>query len=392
MGPDLFDQLLRLHGAEKLGRSYLYVRLARYSVAGHLDYSEISRILAGIRRRTDWTSAWSAAAARHEALARAAEVRRAYVSAGDGYLRAALCHHWGSMFAEGDARTASHSRSVELYGCGAAYYRPPSRRIEIPFENDHLPAYVRMPTNVDRPPVILMIGGADTNKEELHHWGTQLTLRGFCVVPFDGPGQGELSARYGRLTMRFDTFHRAIGAVLDHLESSHPELDLDKVSIFGNSLGGYLGLDAALRDHRVKAVISNGGFADARSLDRWPPPVLAAFSSCLGIRDPQEVASHIREHLDLANVPRVNTPAALVVHGGREDLSEETEAAAAADAVGGSLLVVEDGWHTCTNRDHLVSAIFGDWFGAALHDPGSVSSRAVRTSDETGYAELFARS
>ena len=392
MGPDLFDQLLRLHGAEELGRAYLYVRLARYSVAGQLDYSETSRILSGIRRRADWTRAWSAAAERHEALAQVAEGRGASVSAGDGYLRAALCHHWGSMFAEGDAKTAAHSRSVELYRRGSAHYRPPSRRIEIPFENDHLPAYVRMPTDVDNPPVILMIGGADTNKEELHHWGTQLTLRGFCVVPFDGPGQGELSARYGRLTMRFDSFHSAVGAVLDHLESSHPELDLDKVGIFGNSLGGYLGLDAALRDRRVKAVVSNGGFADARSLDRWPPPVLAAFSSCLGIQDPQEVASHIREHLDLANVPRVNTPAALVVHGGREDLSDEAEAAAAADAVGGSLLVVEDGWHTCTNRDHLVSPIFGDWFSAALHDPSSVSGRAVRASDETGYAELFASS
>ena len=389
-GPDLLDQLLRLHGAEELGRSYLYVRLARYSVAGRLDYSEISRILSGIRRRADWPSAWSEAADRHEALARAAEVRRADVSTGDAYLRAALCHHWGSMFAEGDAKSAANARSVELYGRGSPYYRPPSHRVEIPFENDHLPAYVRMPPDVEHPPVILMIGGADTNKEELHHWGTELTLRGFCVVPFDGPGQGELSARYGKLTMRFDSFHLATRAVIDHLERTHPELDLDKVGIFGNSLGGYLGLDAALRDRRVKAVISNGGFADARSLDRWPRPVLAAFSSCLGITDPQEVADHIREHLDLAKVPRANNPAALVVHGGREDLSEEAEAAAAADIVGGSLLVVEDAWHTCTNRDHLVSAVFGDWLAAAIEDPTSVSTGTIRTTDETGYAKLFA--
>jgi len=390
-GPDLFDQLLRLHGAEELGRSYLYVRLARYSVAGELDYSEISRILSGIRRRADWPRVWSAAAGRHEALARAAEGRGAKVSAGDAYLRAALCHHWGSMFAEGATKSTDHARSVELYRRGAPYYRPPSHRIEVPFESDHLPAYVRMPPAVEHPPVVLMIGGADTNKEELHHWGTELTLRGFCVVPFDGPGQGELAARYGRLTMRLDTFHLAVAAVIDHLESLHPELDLDKVGIFGNSLGGYLALDAALRDHRVKAVISNGGFADARSLDRWPPPVLAAFSSCLGIDDLTEVAGHIREHIDISKAPHANTPAALIVHGGREDLSDEAEAGAAAEAVGGTLLMVEDAWHTCSNRDHLVSSVFGDWMAAALDDPGFASTqRTVRAIDETGYADLFA--
>ena len=391
-GPDTFDQLLRLHGAEELGRSYLFVRLARYSVAGRLDYSEISRILSGIRRRADWVPKWSDAAARHEAQASAAARREAAVTAGDAFLRAALCHHWASMFAEGTAKSDAHARSLELYRRGSPYFRPPAQRLEIPFEGDHLPAYLRLPPEVERPPVVLMIGGADTNKEELHHWGTEFTLRGFAVVPFDGPGQGELAARYGRLTMRFDTFHGAVSAMIDHVEREHPEVDADRICVFGNSLGGYLALDAALRDPRVRVVISNGGFADARGLDRWPAPVLGAFSSCLGIADPREVAKHVRRHLALSKTPRRNDPAALVVHGGLEDLSDEAEAAAAAEIAGGSLLVVEDAWHTCTNRDHFVSAVFGDWMTAVLQDPERARERrTVRVSDERGYAELFAQ-
>lgn len=53
-GPDLLDTLLRVHGAEELGRHYLFVRLARLNVAGLIDYSETSRILQAIRRRADW--------------------------------------------------------------------------------------------------------------------------------------------------------------------------------------------------------------------------------------------------------------------------------------------------------------------------------------------------
>jgi hypothetical protein len=68
-----------------------------------------------------------------------------------------------------------------------------------------------------------MLGGADTNKKELHHWGTELTRRGFAVLPFDGPGQGELAARYNRLTMRFDRFHEPVSTVIDWVLADEDE-------------------------------------------------------------------------------------------------------------------------------------------------------------------------
>ena len=36
--------LIRLHGAEHLGRQYVIVRLARMEVTGPLDYSDLQRI------------------------------------------------------------------------------------------------------------------------------------------------------------------------------------------------------------------------------------------------------------------------------------------------------------------------------------------------------------
>jgi 2,6-dihydroxypseudooxynicotine hydrolase len=389
-GPDLFDMLLRVHGAEELGREYVFVRLARMNIAGHLDYSEISRILGGIRRRADWVVVWMGASERHRSLASAAAHRGAFTSAGDAYLRASLCAHWASLYAPEGEVAAAHQSSLELYSLGSAWFEPPAERVEIPFEGDVLPAYVRRGQASAPQPVVVMLGGADTNKEELHHWGTEFARRGFAVVTVDGPGQGELSARYKRLTMRFDHFHEAVSAVIDWLQQGGvDEVDTSGVGVFGNSLGGYLALDAAFRDERIAAVISNGGFCDAASIASWPAGVMRAFASCLGIDDEAEIRRHVEDHLDLVRVPARHRPPALVVHGGREDLASESESRRAAQAAEGTLLVVEDGWHTCTNRDHVISPVFADWTWSALKGNVRSGFSEVRIEDELGYQALF---
>lgn len=388
-GPDLFDTLLRLHGAEHLGREYVFVRLARMNIAGHIDYSEISRILQEINRRQDWVDAWMDASHRHADLAITAEKRGALRSAGDAYLRAALCAHWASLYAEADDKAMAHKRSLDLYSSGADWFEPPSQRVEIPFDGDVLPGYLRKPSDGSEGPMVLLLGGADTNKEELHHWGTEFTRRGLSVLALDGPGQGELAARYGRLRMRFDRYHEAVSAVLDWVDQHHEALEARSVGVFGNSLGGYLALDAGFRDERIGAVISNGGFCDASSRDKWPPGVFKAFSSCLGIASQDELSQHIDEHLDLMSVTRSNSPNALVIHGGREDLSDENEARRAAQIADGTLLVVEDGFHTCTNRDHLLSAVLADWMSAGLQGRLRPGFTEVHIRDDRGYRALF---
>lgn len=388
-GPDLFDMLLRVHGAEDLGRQYVFVRLARMNIAGHIDYSEISRILQRIRRRSDWFGEWMSASDRHAALAVAAEHREAPSSAGDAYLRASLCAHWASLYAGAADKTTAHRRSIELYTAGSAWYEPPSERVEIDFEGDVIPGYLRSRQDRDPQPLVVMLGGADTNKEELHHWGTQFARRGFVVLVVDGPGQGEHSSRYERLAMRFDTYHRAVSAIIDWAEQELPRVDPKRIGIFGNSLGGYLALDAALRDTRIGAAISNGGFCDAASIDQWPPGVMRAFASCLGIEDEESIRSHITDRLDLSKVPTEHRPPSLVIHGGREDLADEEESRRAAKVTESTLVVIEDGWHTCTNRDHLLSPLMTDWMSTALAGKTRPGFQEVHLNDERGYQALF---
>lgn len=322
-------------------------------------------------------------------MAQAAEAVGQTTSAGDGYLRAALCAHWATLFATGQDKNDAHLASLKFYARGAAWHEPPTRRLEIPFQRDVLPAYLRLPVTKPLHGLVLMIGGADTNKEELHHWGTEFTRRGLAVIPFDGPGQGELAARYGRSVMRFESFHRAVSAIIDWVQLQDLEVNSQRVGVFGNSLGGYLALDAARRDERIGAVISNGGFCDARAAETWAPSVANAFSSCLGIEEETALLAYIDDYLDLSSVPALNRPPALIVHGGREDLLDEEESRDAARIVDGTLLVVEDAWHTCTNRDHLVSPIFADWMAAALDGRIAAGYGEVRAIDERDYARVL---
>ncbi|MDH3189924.1 MAG: esterase FrsA [Acidimicrobiia bacterium] len=388
-GPDLFDTLLRLHGAETLGREYVFVRLARMNIAGHIDYSEISRVLGEIGRRSDWFGAWMEASDRHSALAEAANQRQSWASAGDGYLRASLCAHWASLYATGSDKAAAHLRSIDLYQAGGEWFDPPSKRVEIPFDGDVIPGYIRRLPQDSPQPLVVMLGGADTNKEELHHWGTEFARRGLAVLAVDGPGQGELASRYGRLRMRFSEFHKSVSAVLTWGQDHLPNIDPAKIGVFGNSLGGYLAIDSALRDSRIAAVISNGGFCDAASKHQWPDGVFKAFASCLGIEDANEIRANLDAELDLSKVEGIHDPIALVIHGGREDLADEGESRRAAQLVDGTLLVVEDGWHTCTNRDHVIAPLMADWMKLALNKGIRQGFTEVHVRDERGYRALF---
>ncbi len=115
--------LIRLHGAEHLGRAYVIVRLARMEVTGPLDYSDLQRILRGVVDHRTWYPAWraEAQAAETEAERMAAEGRS--VSAADLFHRASACYHWGQYLArvgsdekaEGRlGRVRCYRRAVEL--------------------------------------------------------------------------------------------------------------------------------------------------------------------------------------------------------------------------------------------------------------------------------------
>ncbi len=62
----------------------------------------------------------------------------------------------------------------------------------MPYAGSTLAAYLRVPpAPTQLPPVVIMIPGLDSVKEELQATAEYLLSRGLAVIAIDGPGQGE---------------------------------------------------------------------------------------------------------------------------------------------------------------------------------------------------------
>src|SRR2546421_651060 len=101
-------------------------------------------------------------------------------------------------------------------------------RGEVHTWEEWLPGCLRNPLGTERPPLVVLLPGADSTKEELYDQAEHLVRRGLAAFPFDGPGHGLVSFR---LKLRADE-EVAVSAVLDHLVS-RDDLDAERVGVLG---------------------------------------------------------------------------------------------------------------------------------------------------------------
>src|ERR1019366_3667184 len=105
-----------------------------------------------------------------------------------------------------------------------------------------------------RAPLVVLIPGLDSTKEEFYLWESAFLERGMATLSLDGPGQGETGFE---LNIRPD-YEIAVGAVLDAV-SHRSELDLSRVGAVGVSLGGYYVVRAAAFEPRLTATAGISG-------------------------------------------------------------------------------------------------------------------------------------
>src|SRR5207253_1229873 len=87
-------------------------------------------------------------------------------------------------------------RSVSVYRKALPRLDPPAQRLEIPFEGHIIPANLRRPQAHGRPPVVLLVPGLDSSKEELFAIENEFLTRGMATLTMDGPGQSENSVHF----------------------------------------------------------------------------------------------------------------------------------------------------------------------------------------------------
>src|SRR6266545_5666744 len=160
-------------------------------IANGIDYNDFQTTLARIERWERWCAEWSRTAARHKQLAREAEGRDSPPSAGEAYARAALCYHFGKFlfFQDMDQLRAATAATARNYQRAAPLLDPPAERVSIPYAGTSLPGYLRVPRQAERPPVVLLLAGLDSVKEEFGTFEPLFLRRGVATLAFDGPGR-----------------------------------------------------------------------------------------------------------------------------------------------------------------------------------------------------------
>jgi len=146
---------------------------------------------------------------------------------------------------------AAHLKAVECRSRSLAFLSPPGERVAIPFENSALYGILRKPVSAVRPPIMIMVCGLDSAKEETATYEEPFLARGIATLVFDGPGQGEAEYEFP-IRGNFET---AVRAVCDFIET-RDDVDAQRIGLWGVSLGGYYAPRAAAFETRVKACIA----------------------------------------------------------------------------------------------------------------------------------------
>jgi 2,6-dihydroxypseudooxynicotine hydrolase len=232
-----------------------------------LELSEIDRIIAscdsfyrgGYR---DWPTQWFKAGDQYLERGRTALSSGYRETAAQMIFTAAACYHLAGYMHHDIGRLlpeTRHSmlRAVEIYWKGAELYAPPSVPVEVPYEDTTLRPFLRLPRGIERPPCVILIGGANSNMINMHAVSEYYLARGMATIGLDGPGQGEFYGRTGR-ACRVDDYDRALSTVADWA-ATDDRIDGNRIGIYGRATGSLLAMHAAAKDKRFKAVVAHPG-------------------------------------------------------------------------------------------------------------------------------------
>jgi 2,6-dihydroxypseudooxynicotine hydrolase len=329
-------------------------------VSQGVDVNDFARTTGRIETWDEWLPAWVETGDEHRALAEEAESHGRSASAGEAWVRAALAYHFAKFvwIVDVEQNHVATRKAAEALYAAHRHLDPSAERVEVPLAGATLSGNLRGPRDV---PLVLLIPGLDSTKEEFFHWEEVFLCRGLATFSFDGPGQGES----GFETHIRGDYEIAVSAALDVLAWPAP------VGAAGVSLGGYYAPRAAAGEPRIRAVAGvSGPFDFGECWDGLPELTRETFRHHSGAVDDDDARARAHE-LSLATViGRLHQPALLVT--GRLDRvipCEQTERIAH-EAPNGRFVLYEHGNHVCNNIPYRYRPLVADWLAEELARAG----------------------
>ena len=334
-------------------------------VANGVALTDFEEVTGSLKTWDDWCGAWSARAAVHEEMGREALARGKLLSAGEHLQRAGVYYHFAKFLFVHDVEQmrAAHIKAVACRALALAHLDPPGERVEIPYEGKALYGILRKPNGIERPPVMIMICGLDSAKEETEAYERPFLERGMAVLVFDGPGQGEGEYDFA---IRGD-YEVPARAVVDYA-TGREDLDAGRIGLWGVSLGGYYAPRAAAFDGRIKACIALAGPFDwGEAWNGLPELTREAFRVRSHSSTLQEAERHAAT-LSLKDVAHRIACPMFIVTGKLDRVIPWQHAERLARAVKGAaeLMPIEDGNHVANNRGYRWRLQSADWMAERL--------------------------
>jgi pimeloyl-ACP methyl ester carboxylesterase len=264
------------------------LRGAGYIQSGGADIGEVMATVSQIADddQQSWFSAWTATSDRVYQLA---ERTQDPLSKGGAYLRAHGYQRTGGFLLAPDdpKRPASWEKEVAYFYKGLDAIGVAYERFPVPYEGATLRAlYIPVLRSAEQKPLLVLTGGFDSTLEELYLViGKAAGDRGYPVLIYDGPGQGQPLRDGLPFTHQWE---RPTGAVLDEFERRHGEAA--QIVIMGMSMGGYFAPRAAAFDERIDGVIAFDACFDVAETVR--PIVAAVASNPMALKNPDVAWSY----------------------------------------------------------------------------------------------------
>jgi dienelactone hydrolase len=334
-------------------------------IANGIDYSDFIAITARIESWDAWCEQWCVAGAVHEQLGRAALADGRERSAGTHLSQAAVYYHFAKfLFVDDPGQLrAAHLMAVRCASDALPYLEPPGERVGIPFDGTELAAVLRRPAGPGPHPLVVLIPGLDSAKEEFRPTEQEFLRRGLATLAVDGPGQGE--AEY-ELPVRPDW--EVLGDAITGAAAAIPGIDHDRIGLWGVSLGGYYAVRLASGDARFLACVAlSGPYSLGDAWDTLPGLTRRAFEVRSRSGSPEQARQRAGD-FTMAGRPELITAPVLVIAGRRDRLFPYQDAERLATEIGAraELLLLPDGNHGCANVSYQHRPYAADWLAARL--------------------------
>lgn len=229
---------LKFWGGKKILGEFFLSR----SLSIGVPYSDAVRVFNKITSLKDWVKLWYELGLEREKIAQAAEREGRMQSAVAFWMMTRAAFHMAQFpfYGNFELKQKIYRRCASAYSKAAPYLHPPAIKVLIPYESSQLHGYLRIPEDGTPESCIILLGGIDGVKEEMHYYANYYVHRGFSVLYFDAPGLGQTAD-----SIKMNPDFKKLGYVLYHFLKDYEAHPFEKIGLLGLSLGANMAVHTA---------------------------------------------------------------------------------------------------------------------------------------------------